>query len=251
MTARSGDPRPGRDLGPANHHDYLVHDHRDVQGGAVRAAVFGFSDGLVSNVSLILFMAAAAGGAKEVLTAGIAGLLAGAMSMAAGEYGSVKAQSELVERELEIERESLAGDPDREIDELAAIYTARGIDPAHARDMAEAVMADPEVALEVHAREELGVNPAETGNPIGAAFSSFLAFGTGALFPLVPWLITDGAVAAWASVVIGLVASGAVGVVLAQFTLRPVAQSALRYAGLAAGACIVTYLIGTAFDAAI
>ena len=135
----------------------MVHHHRDVQGGAARAAVFGVSDGLVSNVALIIGVAAADADGSSVLVAGVAGLLAGAASMAAGEYVSVKAHSELIERELERERISLIEKPQAETDELATIYARRGIDRAQAQQMAEAVMADPEIALEVHAREELGV----------------------------------------------------------------------------------------------
>ena len=122
----------------------MVHDHRDVQGGAARAAVFGVSDGLVSNVALILGVAAASVDEATVLLAGVSGLLAGAASMAAGEYVSVKAQVELIERELDLERASIAERPRLETEELTAVYTARGIDPEQARAMAEAVMADPE-----------------------------------------------------------------------------------------------------------
>ena len=146
-------------------HSHMVHHHRDVQGGAERAAVFGVSDGLVSNVALILGVSAAAQSGSSVLIAGLSGLLAGAASMAAGEYVSMKAQAELVERELEIERRSIEEQPQAETEELAAIYRDRGIGAAHATSMAEAVMADPEVALEVHAREELGVDPDDTGDP--------------------------------------------------------------------------------------
>ncbi len=236
---------------PMSHHDYMVHEHRAVQGGAIRAAIFGFSDGLVSNVSLILFMSAAAESSSAVLTAGVAGLLAGAMSMAAGEYGSVKAQSELIERELNIERRSLEDNPENEIDELTGIYMSRGIKPDHARAMAESVMKDPDVALEVHAREELGVDPEETGSPVGAAVSSFAAFASGALLPLIPWLVSGGTAATVASVLIGLIASAGVGVALARFTERSPWRSALRYAALAAGACVITYAIGSVFDAAV
>lgn len=237
--------------GPAGPGDHMVHHHRDVQGGAVRAAVFGMSDGLVSNVSLILFVAAASAESQPVLVAGVAGLLAGSISMAAGEYGSVKAQSELVERELEIERESLAADPELETTELASIYEARGIGQEQARELALAVMADPVVALEVHAREELGVDPDEVGNPVEAAVSSFVSFAIGAVLPLVPWFFTEGTVAMVASVMIGVVAAAAVGIALARFTKRSVIRSATRYVLLAAGACLLTWLIGSAFGATV
>ncbi len=226
-------------------HRHMVHRHRDVTGGTVRAAVFGVSDGLVSNVALILGVAAAASEQSSVLVAGVAGLLAGAASMAAGEYVSMKAQSELVERELEIERRSLQRQPLAETRELAAIYRQRGLDAEQAMKMAEAVMVDPEVALEVHAREELGVDPDETGNPIGAAISSFLAFAIGALIPLVPWFFSEGNGAIIASAVLGLIAAAAVGVTLARFTERSALRTAGRQISWAVAACAVTWLIGS------
>lgn len=223
----------------------MVHRHRDVAGGTVRAAVFGVSDGLVSNVALILGVAAAASERSNVLIAGVAGLLAGSASMAAGEYVSMKAQAELVERELEIEKVSLATQPEMETRELAAIYRQRGIDAAHAHQMAEAVMEDPDVALEVHAREELGVNPDEIGNPVAAALSSFVAFTVGALIPLLPWFFGGGDAAVLASAVLGLLAATIVGIVLARFTERSMLRTAARQVGWAVAACGVTWVIGS------
>lgn len=231
--------------GGEHHHRHMVHRHRDVTGGTARAAVFGVSDGLVSNVALILGVAAAASERSNVLVAGVAGLLAGAASMAAGEYVSMKAQSELVERELDIERQSLERQPVAETRELAAIYRQRGLDSERALEMAEAVMQDPEVALEVHAREELGVDPADTGNPIGAALSSFVAFALGALIPLIPWFFSEGTAAIVASAILGLVAAATVGAVLARFTERSMFRTALRQVGWAVVACSVTFVIGT------
>jgi VIT1/CCC1 family predicted Fe2+/Mn2+ transporter len=229
----------------AHSHSHLVHRHRDVTGGTVRAAVFGISDGLVSNVALILGVAAAASNRSSVLVAGVAGLLAGSASMAAGEYVSMKAQSELVERELEIEKKSIARQPEMEIRELAAIYRQRGIEPAHAKRMAEAVMVDPEVALEVHAREELGINPAETGNATKAAFSSFIAFSIGALIPLLPWFFGEGDAAVVMSAALGLVSAATVGTVLARFTERSMFRTAGRQVGWAVAACTITWVIGS------
>lgn len=232
-------------------HAHMVHDHRAVQGGTIRAAVFGVSDGLVSNVALILGVAAAATEASTVLLAGISGLLAGAASMAAGEYVSVKAQAELIERELEIERRSIASEPSREQQELAGIYMSRGIDAEQAKAMADAVHADPDVALEVHAREELGVDPDDVGNAVGAALSSFVAFSLGAAVPLLPWLVAEGTGATIVSVVFGLAASAAVGLILASFTERSKLVTVGRQVGLAAVACGLTYIIGTLLGATV
>lgn len=229
----------------AQRHSHMVHRHRDVTGGTVRAAVFGISDGLVSNVALILGVAAAASEREGVLVAGVAGLLAGATSMAAGEYVSMKAQAELIERELDIERISLERQPVAETNELAAIYRRRGLNAEQAQTMAKAVMEDPEVALEVHAREELGIDPEETGNPTGAAISSFIAFAIGALIPLFPWFFTGGNGAVIASALLGLFAATAVGVALATFTERSKVRTAARQVGWAVAACTTTWLIGT------
>jgi vacuolar iron transporter family protein len=232
----------------AHHHPtrggFMVHRHRDVTGGAARATVFGISDGLVSNVALVLGVAAAVATRSNVLVAGVAGLLAGAASMAAGEYVSMKAQAELVERELQIEKHSLRRQPELEKRELAAIYRQRGIDEDAADRMAEAVMADLDVALEVHAREELGVDPNGTGDPVRAAAASFLAFAVGAIIPLVPWLVGEGDAAIIASAVLGLVAASVVGAVLAHFTERSVVRTAARQVGWATAACVTTWLIG-------
>jgi len=229
----------------------MVHRHRDVQGGAARAAVFGISDGLVSNVALILGIAGASTDPTFVRVAGVSGLLAGAISMAAGEYVSLRAQAELVERELEIERRSIAENPEAETAELAAIYRERGLDPDHADQVAEGLMADPEVALDVHAREELGVNPAQLGNPMVAAASSFGSFALGAFVPLVPWLGGGGNNAVWASVILGLSVAALVGAVLARLTERSVVRTVARQLLVVGGACGATYLIGTALGTSV
>lgn len=229
----------------AHAHAHMVHRHRDVAGGSARAAVFGVSDGLVSNVALILGVAAAGTDSGDVIVAGTAGLLAGAFSMAAGEYVSMKAQAELVERELEIERRSLRDQPAAETNELATIYRQRGIEHDHATTMAEAVMSDPEIALEVHAREELGIDPADTGDPVAAAVSSFLAFAVGAVLPLLPWFFTDGDLGTILSSIIGVIAAGSVGVALSYFTERSAIRTAARQIGWAVLACSVTWIIGS------
>jgi vacuolar iron transporter family protein len=235
----------------SNSDHHLVHNHRSLGGGTARAAVFGVSDGLVSNVALVLGVAAAGMEAKTVLLAGVSGLLAGAASMAAGEYVSVKAQTELVERELQIERVSIAEDPRLETNELAAIYASRGINPEQAEAMATAVMADPDVALEVHAREELGIDPQSVGDPLGAAGSSFVAFAVGAAVPLLPYLLVGGVAAAVASVIIGVVTAAAVGTALAVFTERSKVRTAVRQVVLAVAACVLTVGIGALLGATV
>jgi vacuolar iron transporter family protein len=227
----------------------MVHRHRNVQGGWMRAAVFGVSDGLVSNVALILGVAGASTQAALVRVAGLSGLLAGAVSMAAGEYVSVTAQNELLDRELEIERRSIAEKPEAETNELAGIYERRGMGAAHARRLAIAVMADPDVALDVHAREEFGVAPGHVGSPYVAAGSSFGAFAVGALVPLVPWFFGGGTAAVLASIVLGFVAAVVVGFLLAHYTERSKIRTIVRQVGVAAVSCLVTWLLGRAFSA--
>jgi len=225
------------------------HHHRNVQAGGARAAVFGVSDGLVTNVSLILGVAAAQPGGTFVRLTGLAGLVAGSFSMAAGEYVSMQAQRELLERELDVERQALRRNPEMERAELAAIYERRGIDPTLARELVAELMSDPDTALETHAREELGINPGALGSPVEAALASFVAFAFGALLPLLPWFFTSGTAAVVASVVIGVVASLAVGWFLGVFTGRSRARSALRQLFVAGVASAVTYGIGRAVGA--
>ncbi len=230
-------------------HDHLhpaqePHEHRDVRGGGARAAVFGLSDGLVTNISLVLGVAGASPGGQVVRLVGVAGLVAGAFSMAAGEYLSMTAQRELMERELDVERASLSQSPEGEALELRGMYEQRGIDPEVARDMVHEVMADPQLALETHAREELGISPEHLGRPLQSALSSFFTFALGAFIPLVPWLVTKGNGAIVASAVLSALAAVAVGVVLAAFTQRPMVRSALRQLVITAGAAAVTYGVG-------
>lgn len=229
----------------------MIHRHRDVQGGAARAAVFGVSDGIVSNVALILGIAGASTDPAFVRVAGVSGLLAGAVSMAAGEYISLKAQAELVERELEIERTSIAEDLEGETAELAALFVHRGLTAEHAERVAAELMSDPEVALEIHAREELGVDPNQLGNPVSAAVSSFSAFALGAFVPLIPWLLGGGDGAVWASAILGVTAAAVVGAVLARLTERSVLRTVARQVLVAAGACTATYLIGGMLGASV
>lgn len=220
------------------------HRHRNVQGGVARASVFGASDGLVSNVSLILGVAGADPGADYVRLAGIAGLLAGAFSMAAGEYISMRAQAELFERELELERRMHEHFPEFETEELVDLFESRGIDSDTAQVVAEGVMSDPELALEVHAREELGIDPGELGSPVGASVGSFVAFTVGALVPLLPWFFAEGNGAVVASMVVAVVAAAGLGIALAVFTGRSMVFSAVRQVAIAAAAAGVTFAVG-------
>ncbi len=237
----AGAPTPDPALVPAPEHH-----HRDVRGGAARAAVFGVSDGLVSNVGLIVGVAGADPGPGVVRLAGLAGLVAGAISMAAGEYNSMRVQTELLERELELERIELRRNPHFETVELAQIYQARGMDPDVARELAREMMRDPDVALETHAREELGIDPSELGSPVGAATSSFVAFSAGAVAPLVPWFAGEGTAAVVASLAVAVAAAVAVGVAIARFTGRPAWFAVGRQLLFTLVPAAVTYAIGSA-----
>ncbi len=211
--------------------------------------MFGISDGLVTNVSLILGVAGAHPAGGIVRLSGLAGLVAGAFSMAAGELVSMQAQRELLERELEVEREALEKSPAAERGELVAIYERRGLSRAFASQLAEMMMRDPQTALETHAREELGIDPTSLGSPVVAATSSFATFALGALLPLIPWLVTHGNGALVASIVIGALSAIGVGVTLGALTGRSVVKSAARQILVAAVAAAVTYGIGRAVGA--
>ena len=219
--------------------------HRNVAGGNLRAAVFGINDGLLSNTSLILGVAGAGVDASFVLTSGVAGLLAGALSMAAGEYVSVRSQREMYEYQIGLEREELAEYPEEEAAELALIYTARGMQPEQARSLAQTLIKDPAQALDALSREELGINPHDMGSPWGAAGSSFAAFATGATLPLVPFLLgAPLARATLAAASLALVSLFAIGMVLSLFTGRSAWRSGLRMMAIGATAGAATFLIG-------
>ena len=228
-----------------------VHHHRDVGGGGARAAIFGVSDGLVTNVSLVLGIAGASPGGSIVRLAGVAGLVAGSFSMAAGEFLSMTAQRELLERELDVERRALSRSPEGETNELRRMYEQRGIDPNVARDMAKEVMSDPELALETHAREEMGISTSNLGSPVQAALASFITFAIGAFVPLLPWLYSKGNPAIVASVILGAVASLTVGMVLAAFTERPMLRTAVRQLLVTSVAAAVTYGVGRGIGAGV
>tara|TARA_X000000368_G_scaffold408413_1_gene389025 strand:- start:38 stop:685 length:648 start_codon:yes stop_codon:yes gene_type:complete len=211
--------------------------------------VFGASDGLVSNVLLIVGLAGADASAPVVRAAGIAGLLAGAISMAAGEYVSVRAQNDLVTREVERERQALAEDPEEETEELAEVYIERGMDPEQAREMAELVMQNPDMALEVHAREELGVAPNELASPLSSAAWSFFAFAMGAVVPLIPWFASSSSGAVWFSVGAAVAGAAFIGASLALATGHSVLRGVARHVGIAIAAALAIYFVGGALGA--
>jgi VIT1/CCC1 family predicted Fe2+/Mn2+ transporter len=221
------------------------------KSGALRAAVFGLNDGLVSNLSLIFGFAGAGVDNSVVILAGVAGLLAGAFSMGAGEYVSMKVQRELFERLIHLEAHEIGTDPELERRELAEIYRARGVPPDLAESVSEALMRDPERALETHAREELGLDPAELGSPWGAASSSFVTFAVGAIVPLIPFLVTEGDAAVVASAVLSGATLFAAGALLTRVTGRSPVLSGLRMLGIGAMAAAITYAVGSLLDATV
>ncbi|WP_129839185.1 VIT1/CCC1 transporter family protein [Streptomyces sp. RFCAC02] len=225
------------------------HSHRDVNGGWLRPSVFGAMDGLVSNLGLIAGVAGSSASSRAVAVAGLAGLAAGAFSMAAGEYTSVASQRELVEAEIEVERRELRRHPADELAELTDVYIRRGVEPELAREVARQLSADPEQALEIHAREELGVDPGDLPSPTVAAVSSFGSFAVGAVLPLLPYLL--GATALWPAVAVALVGLFLCGAVVARLTARPWWFSGLRQLVLGAAAAGVTYGLGALFGTAL
>ena len=226
--------------------------HRGGLGGNLRATVFGVNDGLVSNASLVLGVAGAAAPGSFVLVSGLAGLLAGALSMAAGEYVSVRSQREMYEYQIALEREEIAEYPEEEAEELALIYEARGVTLTQAREVSQALLARPEQALDVLAREELGLNPDNLGSPWGAAAASFLSFAAGAALPLIPFLGGMGARRALiATAALTAIALFAVGLALSLFTGRQALRGALRMVLIGGGAGAVAFWVGRALGAMI
>lgn len=242
-------PVPGHPL-PARVEDVGAR-HRTVSSGNLRAAVFGASDGLVSNTSLVLGVAGAASDPHAVLLAGTAGLLAGAFSMASGEWISVRSQREMSERQLAAERDELREYPDAEARELALVYEARGLSPTEAQALADRIVARPEHAIEVLAREELGIDPNDLVSPWGAALSSFVAFALGAIVPLVPLLVVDGTLAIAASAVLAATAMFGIGAITSLFTGGGALSSGLRMLTVGALAGGATYLLGRGLGVAV
>jgi len=220
------------------------HQHRDVSGGWLRPAVFGAMDGLVTNVSLIAGVGGGGGSHQFIVLTGLAGLAAGAFSMATGEFVSVSSQNELVEAEVRKEAHELKHNPESERQELAATFRMRGVDPELADEVARQISRHPDDALAVHVREELGVDHEELPSPYAAAGASLVTFAAGALIPLIPYLVGFNALA----VALGLSALAAFigGGVVARLTDRPFFRGAFRQLLLGAAAAGLTYLIGMA-----
>jgi vacuolar iron transporter family protein len=220
--------------------------HRSGRSGTLRAIIFGVSDGLVSNLALVMGVAGAAGEqGRFILLAGIAGLLAGAFSMAAGEYISMQSQRELFERQIALERAEMEAMPEEEEAEMAALYRAKGFREDEAKAIAHRLFEDPERALDQLIREELGLDPDELGSPFGAAFGSFVAFALGAFVPVAPYLVGGGALAFGLAIGLSLVALFAVGAGVSLLTGRSVLFSGARQVGIGIAAAIVTYIVGT------
>jgi vacuolar iron transporter family protein len=218
--------------------------HRAGIGGTLRAAVFGVNDGLVSNFSLVMGVAGGTSNKSIVLLAGVAGLVAGAFSMASGEWVSVRSQRELYENELRIEQQELSAFPEEEREELELIYQAKGIDPEEAKALVDNIMQRPDVALDTLAREELGFDPGTLASPWVAAGSSFAAFAAGAFLPVVPFFIGSGVAAAVTSALLSVLALFGVGAAISVFTGRHAGRSGLRMAAIGAVVATATFLVG-------
>lgn len=229
------------DLVPPEAH----HDHRDVTGGGLRAAVFGVMDGLVSTGALIAGVAGAGAPPRTVALAGVAGAVAGAVSMATGEYTSVVSQRELTQAEIAIEKAEIRRVPKAEEAELAAMYRAKGLDSHLARQVAAQLSVDPDQTWRVHAREELGVDPDDLPSPWTAAGASLLCFSLGALVPTAPYLL--GASSLGLAMTLTALALFLVGVLVSRFTTRSWWWSGARQLLLGALAAAVTFVVGSAF----
>jgi len=216
------------------------------RSGTLRAVIFGVSDGLVSNLSLVMGVAGAASANPSfILLAGLAGLLAGAFSMAAGEYISMQSQRELFERQIALERAEMEAMPEEEEAELAASYRAKGFTADEAARIAHRIFEDPDAALDMLVREELGLDPDELGSPWGAAAGSFVAFAIGAVVPVIPYLFGGGTYVLLVSLGLSLVALFAVGAAVSLLTGRGMIFSGFRQLGIGLAAALVTYAIGS------
>ena len=222
----------------------IHHAHRDVNGGWLRPAVFGAADGLVSNFALMAGVAGGSDNSSTVVLAGLAGLAAGAFSMAAGEYTSVATQAELAEAEIETERRELRERPLAEQHELGEMLAARGVESELAHEVAAQLSVDPESALEIHVLAELGVTTDGAPSPYVAAGSSFLAFAAGAVLPVLPYFF--GATALWPAAICAIIGLFGLGAISSRVTSRPWWYSGLRQLILGSAAAAVTFLVGSA-----
>ena len=226
--------------------------HRAGRSGTLRAVIFGVSDGLVSNLALVMGVAGASQGAGNfILLAGVAGLLAGSFSMAAGEYISMQSQRELFERQIALERAELEAMPAEEQAELASVYRAKGFTESEAAVIAERMFRDPQQALDTLVREELGLDPDQLGSAVGAAGGSFVAFAIGAAVPVVPYLFGAGAGSFVAALALSLGSLFAVGAGVSLLTGRSLLFSGARQVVIGAAAAVITYLVGLAIGVSI
>jgi VIT1/CCC1 family predicted Fe2+/Mn2+ transporter len=224
--------------------------HQNLGGGTLRAGVFGANDGLVSNTCLVMGVAGAAVEPNVIVLTGIAGLLAGAFSMAAGEFISMLSQREMFEHQIAQEADELKRYPEEEAEELALIYAARGLDKKEARSLAKKLIANPDHALDTLAREELGLNPDDLGSPLGAAISSFIAFSIGASLPLIPFLLHLGGNDVVIAAAFSGVALFVIGAILSLFSGKSAFIGGLRMLAIGAAAAAATYFIGSLFNVA-
>ncbi len=238
---------------PVDHHESHTSTGDNAAVGQLRAIVFGFSDGLVSNASLMMGVLGAGVDHSQGLVTGVAGLLAGAFSMASGEYISVKSQRELYEYQMALESEELKTYPQEEAQELALIYEAKGIDKKLAVEMGNKIVQNPSKALATLAREELGLNPDDLGSPLGAAGASFLSFALGAIVPLIPFFMgtLDSQTRMNALIVLSLVSLYGVGAVLSLFSGRSAVKGGLRLVAVGTAAASLTFLIGKLWGVAL
>ncbi len=239
--------QPGRSVDVAR----IEGRHRSASGNALRAAVLGANDGLVSNLSLVMGVAGAGPGREFIALAGIAGLLAGAISMALGEWVSVLSSREAFARQVEIEREELETNPEEEREELVLIYQAKGLSEEVARITADRVLANSETALDTLVREELGMAEGEAASPWVAGITSFLLFAVGALLPVIPWLFTDGVPGIGLSIGLGAAGLFILGAAVTLWTGRSALYSGARQLALGLVAAGVTFGIGSALGVAI
>jgi VIT1/CCC1 family predicted Fe2+/Mn2+ transporter len=234
---------PVTDAQPADGTEEIGHTHRNVSGGWLRPAVFGAMDGLVTNIALVAGVGAGAGSRQVIMLSGVAGLVAGAFSMALGEYASVQTQNDSVRAEAQVERDEIARHPKAEQAELVDKFVDMGLSRDTAQQVAKEIHADQDLAVKVHVAQELGVDPDEQPSPLTAALSSFLCFSIGALVPLIPYLLGFDSLAA--ALLVGAVGLFVTGALATRFTTRPWWLGGLRQLAFGALAAGATYAVGS------